>query len=69
MKTFTTVVEKCAKTELYVGYIPSFTGAHSQGETQDELGRNLQEVVEMLSEDDEPRIETQFIGTQTVAIA
>jgi predicted RNase H-like HicB family nuclease len=36
---------------LYVGYIPGFRGAHSQGETQEELRLNLQEVVEMLLED------------------
>ena len=48
MKTFTAVVEKCPLTGLFVGYIPGFVGAQSQGETLDELNRNLQEVVEML---------------------
>jgi predicted RNase H-like HicB family nuclease len=31
MKTFTAVVERCADTGLYVGYVPGFAGAHSQG--------------------------------------
>ncbi len=53
MKNFTVVIEKCAQTGLYVGYIPDFVGAHSQGETLDELGRNLQEVIELLLEDGE----------------
>jgi predicted RNase H-like HicB family nuclease len=48
MKTYTAVVERCPDTRLYVGYIPGFPGAHSQGETLDELKRNLQEVIEML---------------------
>ena len=45
MKTFTAVVEKDSDTGLFVGYIPGFPGAHSQGETLDELKKNLQEVV------------------------
>ena len=48
---FTAVVEKCAATNLFVGYVPGFPGAHSQGETLDELNANLREVIEMLLED------------------
>lgn len=69
MKTYTAVVEKCPDTGLYVGYVPGFPGAHSQGETLDELNRNLVEVIEMLLEDGEPTLEAQFVGTQTVAVA
>lgn len=54
MKSFTAVVERCPETELYVGYVPGFAGAHSQAETLDELNRNLKEVIEMLCEDGEP---------------
>ena len=68
MKTFTAIVERCAQTGLYVGYVPGFPGAHSQGETMDELQQNLREVVTMLLEDGEPEIEAEFIGTQTVAV-
>jgi predicted RNase H-like HicB family nuclease len=50
MKTYTAVVEKDPETDLYVGWIPGFRGAHSQGETLDELNDNLREVVEMLQE-------------------
>jgi len=32
MHTFTAVVERCPETGLYVGFIPGFAGAHSQGE-------------------------------------
>ena len=69
MKTFTAVVEKCPETGMYVGYVPGFPGAHSQAETLDELNHNLQEVIEMLLEDGEPKIETEFVGTQTVKVA
>ena len=68
MRTFTAVVERCPETNLYVGYVPGFPGAHSQGETLEELNQNLQEVIEMLLEDGEPALETQFVGTQTVTL-
>jgi predicted RNase H-like HicB family nuclease len=50
MRTYTAVVERCAETGLFVGYVPGFGGAHSQGEGLDELNKNLQEVIEMLLE-------------------
>lgn len=48
MKTFTAIVERDSETNLYVGYVPGFPGAHSQGETLDELQDNLRGVIEML---------------------
>lgn len=69
MKSYYYVIERCAETGLYVGYVPGFAGAHSQGETLDELRENMQEVIEMLLEDGEPEIESDFIGTQTVLVA
>ena len=69
MKSFTAVVERCPETKLYVGYIPGFPGAHTQGMTLDELHTNLEEVIRMLLEDGEPRLEAEFIGTQTVSVA
>jgi predicted RNase H-like HicB family nuclease len=69
MKAYTAVIEKCPSTGLYVGYVPGFSGAHSQGETLDELRQNLQEVIEMLLEDGEPVLETEFVGTQTIQVA
>jgi predicted RNase H-like HicB family nuclease len=69
MKTFIAIVEKCPDTGLYVGYVPGFPGAHTQAETLDELQRNLREVIEMLLEDGEPTLETEFVGTQMVAVA
>jgi predicted RNase H-like HicB family nuclease len=57
MKVHSAVVERCPQTGLYIGFVPGFPGAHSQGETLDELNRNLQEVIAMLLEDGEPRLE------------
>ena len=50
MKVYTAIVERCPNTGLYVGYVPGFPGAHSQGKTLDELQKNLKEVIEMLLE-------------------
>ena len=69
MRTYTAVVEKCPDTGLYVGYVPGFPGAHSQGETLDELNRNLVEVIQMLLEDGEPALDADFVGTQKVVVA
>jgi predicted RNase H-like HicB family nuclease len=69
MRTFNVVVERDPDTHLYVGYVPGWPGAHSQGETLDELRRNLQEVVEMLLEDGEPKLESEFVGVQTIQVA
>lgn len=69
MRTFTAVIERCPETGLYVGSIPGMPGAHSQGETIDELHSNLAEVIEMLLEDGEPKLESEFVGTQTVQVA
>jgi predicted RNase H-like HicB family nuclease len=68
MKTFTAVVERDSDTKLYVGYVPGFPGAHSQGRTLDELQENLREVIEMLLEDDELVFGTEFVGTQQIVI-
>jgi predicted RNase H-like HicB family nuclease len=67
MKTYTAVVEECPQTGLYVGYILGFAGAHSQGETLDELKENLHEVLHMLLEDGEPSLEGEFVGTQLIS--
>lgn len=69
MRSYTAVVERCADTGLFVGYVPGFPGAHSQGETLDELRENLREVIAMLLEDGEPELEAQFVGTQAIEVS
>ncbi|HRQ65105.1 MAG TPA: type II toxin-antitoxin system HicB family antitoxin [Xanthomonadaceae bacterium] len=69
MKTYTAVVERCTESGLYVGYVPGFPGAHSQGDSLDELQENLREVIEMLLEDGDPGVEAVFVGTQQIAVA
>ena len=69
MRTYSAVIERCAQTTLFVGFVPGFPGAHSQGETLDEVNRNLQEVVAMLLEDGEPDLESELVGIQNGAVA
>jgi predicted RNase H-like HicB family nuclease len=69
MRTFSAVVERCPSTGLLVGYVPGFPGAHSQAETIEELHSNLREVIEMLLEDGEPKLESDFVGLQQICIA
>ncbi len=69
MKVYSAVIERCSQTGLFVGFVPGFPGAHSQGETLDEVNRNLHEVIAMLLEDGEPILESEFVGVQNVAVA
>jgi len=69
MSVYTAVVERCPETGVYVGYVPGFPGAHSQGETLEELRVNMREVVAMLLEDGPSTLESECIGTQTVEVA
>lgn len=69
MRNYTAVIERCPDTGLFVSYVPGFPSAHSQGKSLDDLHRNLAEVIAMLHEDGEPRLESEFIGTQSVQVA
>ena len=69
MRTYSAVIERCPQTKLFVGFVPGFPGAYSQGETLDEVNHNLQEVITMLLEDGEPKLESEFVGVQNVAVA
>ena len=50
------MVERDPQTKLFVGYVPGFAGAHSQGAALEELRENLREVISMLLEDGEPKV-------------
>lgn len=69
MQTFNVLVEKDPTTGLFVGSVPGWPGAHSQGATLDELSENLYEVIAMLLEDGEPDWESEFVGLQTIRVA
>ena len=69
MRTFQIIVERDPETGLLVGFVPGWPGAHSQGATIEELEENLREVIEMLLEEGEPKLETEFVGLRTIRVA
>lgn len=69
MRSFDIVIEQDPTTSLYVGYVPGWPGAHSQAKSLDELKGNLREVIEMLLEDGDPQLESEFVGVQRIQVA
>jgi len=69
VRTYNVIVERDADTGIFVGWVPGWPGAHSQGETLDEVQENLREVVAMLLEDGEPKLNSEFVGLQTIQVA
>lgn len=69
MRTFSVIVERDPDTGLLVGSVPGWPGAHSQAATLDELDTNLREVIEMLLQDGDPKLESEFVGLQTIQVA
>jgi len=69
MRTFNVIVERDPDTRLFVGHVPGWPGAHSQGTTLDELETNLREVIAMLLEDGDPKLESEFVALQTIRVA
>ena len=69
MRTFDFVVERDPDTGVLVGYVPGWPGAHTQGADLDEVQRNLREVIEMLLEDGEPKLESEFVGVRKIRVA
>jgi predicted RNase H-like HicB family nuclease len=69
VRTFPVVVERDPKTRLLVGYIPGWPGAHTQGADDRELEENLREVIEMLLEEGEPQLESEFVEVRSIQVA
>lgn len=65
--TLTVVIEKDTS-GMFVGYVPSIIGAHSQGETIDELKENLKEVISLCVEEGDPIILSEYIGTEQLEV-
>ena len=65
---FTIVIEKDPITKLYIGYVPGMTGAHSQGETIEELKSNLKEAISLCIEEGDPFIVGEYIGTEQLEV-
>lgn len=69
MRTFTAIIERDPDDGTLVAHVPGFPGAHAQGKTMDQLNQRLTEVIEMLLEDGEPELESEFVGIHNVKVA
>lgn len=63
------VIERDIETGLLVGSVPGLPGAHTQGDTVEEVRRNLAEVIELLRSEGELRMESEFIATTPLMVA
>ncbi len=54
---------------MYIGEVPQLKACYSQGETIDELMKNIKEVIEMCLEELEEESITEFIGVQKVVLS
>jgi len=68
---FNAQIERDKDSGIYVAYVPSLPGAHTQAKSLDELQRNIKEVIELcLEELTEEELESlpEFVGMQQVVI-
>ena len=65
MHTYTAVVGALSGYGLLRWLCSGIPGAHSQGETLEELNCNLKEVISMILDDGEPAMVGEYVGTQT----
>jgi predicted RNase H-like HicB family nuclease len=67
-KEFYVVIER-DEDGIYIGEVPQLKACYSQGETIDELMKNIKEVIEMCLEELEEELTTEFIGVQKVVLS
>ena len=63
------IIERDLATGLLVGSVPGIPGAHTQGETIEEVRTNLAEVIELLQSEDSMEPESEFIATTALMVA
>lgn len=69
MRKIAAYIEKDPETGFYVGIVPGIPGAHTQGETLDELQNNLKEVLELCLAEIESDAEIpEFVGIQEIEV-
>jgi predicted RNase H-like HicB family nuclease len=67
MRKIAAYIERDSDTGFYVGIVPGIPGAHTQGETLDELQSNLKEVLELCLAETEEEI-PEFVGIQEIEV-
>lgn len=66
-KEFYVVIER-DEDGLFVGEVPQLKACYGQGETIDELIRNIREVIEMCLEELQEESTNEFVGVQKVVV-
>jgi predicted RNase H-like HicB family nuclease len=66
-KEFYVVIER-DEDGLYVGEVPQLRACYSQGETIDELMKNMREAIELCLESLVEESTTEFVGVQKVVV-
>ena len=64
---FTVLIEK-DEDGIFVGSVPSLRGCHTQGETIEELLRNIREAIELCLEVEKEIPMGEFVGVQQISI-
>lgn len=62
------VIERDLTTGFLVGSVPGIPGAHSQGETIEEVRANLAQVIEFLQAEGACEPESEFIATAALKV-
>ncbi len=71
MSRYAAYIEWDPETKQYIGDIPEVHGAHTQGETLDELMANLKEVLLLCLEEGHGTVESEptiFVGVHTIEV-
>ena len=52
----------------YIGEVPQLKACYSQGETIDELMKNIKEVIELCMEEESEESSSEFVGIHKIVI-
>lgn len=66
-RVFTVIIEK-DEDGVYVAEVPDLKGCYTQGETVEEVMKNIKEVIEMCLEEQKDVPKHEFIGIQKVEV-
>lgn len=66
-RNFTVIIEK-DEDGVYIAEVPDLKGCYTQGDTVEEVLKNIKEVIEMCLEEQEPP-NHEFIGVQQVEVS
>ena len=66
-RVFTVIIEK-DEDGVYIAEVPDLKGCYTQGETVEEVMKNIREVIEMCLEEQKDVPKHEFIGIQKVEV-